>query len=231
MIEVGGGIVFGVTVGIIAIYCIKRMIYDGILVVTLMVIFTYSIYILAQFSTFKISGIVSLAIFALYMNAFGKAWLSGETEAYVSTFWSYLVFVAQTSIFMIAGVMVGSTIVHLHLNFDTIDLMNELLVSIIIYLFAVAARFLSISIFYKYLKNLGEGMTWKEVILITFAGLKGAIGVALAMLIYKSQEISQITSYLIMIHVTANSIITYIIHGTSAGLMVKLLGLSSLKKV
>ena len=34
-----------------------------------------------------------------------------------------------------------------------------------------------------------------------------------------------------MIHVTANSIITFIIHGTSAGLMVKLLGLSSLKKV
>ena len=47
MIEVGGGIIFGVAVGMVAVYCIKRMIYDGILVVTLMVIFTYSIYLLA----------------------------------------------------------------------------------------------------------------------------------------------------------------------------------------
>ena len=59
-----------------------------------------------------------------------------------------------------------------------------------IYLFAVVARFLSIGVFFKYLRNLGEGMTMKEVILITFAGLKGAIGIALAMLIYKSQEIA-----------------------------------------
>lgn len=34
-----------------------------------------------------------------------------------------------------------------------------------------------------------------------------------------------------MIHVTANSIITFIIHGTSVGLLVKVLGLSSIKKV
>lgn len=67
----------GVAVGLIAVYCIKRMIYDGILVVTLMVIFTYSIYLFAEFSTYKISGITSVAVFALYMNAFGKTWLFG----------------------------------------------------------------------------------------------------------------------------------------------------------
>ena len=75
--EVFGGIVFGVIVGAVAVYCIKRMIYDGILVVALMVIFTYSIYMVAEFSTLSISGIISLAVFALYMNAFGKTWLFG----------------------------------------------------------------------------------------------------------------------------------------------------------
>lgn len=93
VIEVGGGVLLGVTVGLVAVYCIKRMIYDGILVVTLMVIFTYSIYLFAEFSAFRISGITSLAVFALYMNAFGKTWLFGETEEFVTSFWSYLVFV------------------------------------------------------------------------------------------------------------------------------------------
>jgi NhaP-type Na+/H+ or K+/H+ antiporter len=72
-----GGIAFGVIAGAIAVYCIKRMIYDGPLVVTLLVIFCYSIYLIAEYSTFRISGIISLSVFSLYMNAFGKTWLFG----------------------------------------------------------------------------------------------------------------------------------------------------------
>ena len=122
IIEVGGGVILGVTFGLVAVYCIKRMIYDGILVVTIMVIFTYTIYLLAEFSTFKVSGIVSLAVFALYMNAFGKTRIFGETQEYVESFWSYLVFVAETNIFIIAGVMVGSTLMHLHFNSTVINI-------------------------------------------------------------------------------------------------------------
>jgi hypothetical protein len=53
------------------------MIYDGPLVVTLLVIFCYSIYLTAEYSGFRISGIISLTVFSLYMNAFGKTWLFG----------------------------------------------------------------------------------------------------------------------------------------------------------
>lgn len=222
---------FGVLVGMVAVYCIKRMIYDGILVVTLMVIFTYSIYLLAEFSTLPISGIVSLAVFALYMNGFGKPWLMGETLEIVDSFWSYLVFVGETNIFMIAGVMVGTTLHKLHIKSAEINVYTEMLSSLYIYLFTVVARFFSIAVFIRYLRNLAEGLNLKETILITFAGLKGAIGVALAMQIYKSEDLGKITSYLILIHVTSNSIITFLIHGTCIGLIVRMLGLSSLKKV
>ena len=108
-----GGIALGVVAGAIAVYCIKRMIYDGPLVVTLIVIFTYSIYLIAEYSNFRISGIISLSVFSLYMNAFGKTWLFGETEEYATSFWNYLVFVAETSIFMIAGVLVGANVIHI----------------------------------------------------------------------------------------------------------------------
>lgn len=77
--EVGGGILVGVILGVVLVYCIKRMIYDGILVAALMIIFTYTIYLGSEFSLLKISGITSLAVFGLYMNAFGKTWLFGET--------------------------------------------------------------------------------------------------------------------------------------------------------
>lgn len=47
IIEIGGGIIVGVVVGAILVYCIKRMIYDGTLVAALTVIFTYTIYLVA----------------------------------------------------------------------------------------------------------------------------------------------------------------------------------------
>lgn len=91
---------------------------------------------------------------------------------------------------MIAGVMVGATMRQLSFGSEEINIYSEMLSSFYIYLFAVLARFTSISVFIKYLRRLGEGLNWKEIILLTVAGLKGAIGIALAMQIFKSKDFS-----------------------------------------
>jgi len=130
---------------------------------------------------------------------------------------------------MIAGVMVGSSM--LHFQSDLFDISNELYITVYIYLFVVFARFASIGMFMKYLKKLGEGLNWREIFALTFTGLKGAIGIALAMQTYRSQDFEHLISYLILMHVTSNSLITLFIHGTTASLLVNLLGISSQKKV
>lgn len=98
---------FGLLFAFFALLCLKRIIYDGVLVVTIMVIFCYTIYLIAEFSELRVSGIVSIVVYALYMNVFGKTIITGEVNKYVNTFWSYIVFVAETSIFLIAGVNIG----------------------------------------------------------------------------------------------------------------------------
>jgi hypothetical protein len=60
---------------------------------------------------------------------------------------------------MIAGVMVGSSM--LHFQSDKFNISNELYITVYIYLFVVFARFASIGVFYKYLKKLGEGLSLK----------------------------------------------------------------------
>lgn len=45
--EIIGGVLYGVIMGAFMVYCIKRMIYDGPLVVSLMIIFSYTIYLTA----------------------------------------------------------------------------------------------------------------------------------------------------------------------------------------
>jgi hypothetical protein len=72
-----GGVLFGLFFAVIALFCMKRIIYDGVLVVTIMVIFCYSIYMIAEFSVLRVSGIVSIVVYALYMNVFGKTIITG----------------------------------------------------------------------------------------------------------------------------------------------------------
>jgi NhaP-type Na+/H+ or K+/H+ antiporter len=78
---------------------------------------------------------------------------------------------------------------------------------------------------------MGDGISWKEIVVLTFAGLKGAIGISLAMLVFKNNKYNGIVSSLIMMHVTCNSLLTLVIHGTTTNLIVKMLGVSSLKRV
>ena len=71
----------------------------------------------------------------------------------------------------------------------------------------------------------------KEVVVLTFAGLKGAIGISLAMQVFKNNHYDHVVSCLIMMHVTANSLLTLFIQGLTTSYIVKILGISSLKKV
>lgn len=148
---------FGALFGFLALLCLKRIIYDGILVVTILVIFNYSIYLIAEFSVLRVSGIVSIVVYALYMNVFGKIIITGEVSKYVDTFWSYIVFVAETSIFIIAGVNIGMQVG----KFTDIIFGDEVWIAIIVYVICIFARLFSITCFFKWLQNLGYGLTMK----------------------------------------------------------------------
>jgi hypothetical protein len=74
-------------------------------------------------------------------------------------------------------------------------------------------------------------MAWSEVVVLTFAGLKGAIGIALAMHVYNNHNYGKIVSGLVLFHVTTNSLITLFVHGIGTNFVVRALGISSLKRV
>lgn len=82
-----------------------------------------------------------------------------------------------------------------------------------------------------YLKNLGDGINWKEVIVLTFAGLKGAIGISLAMHVYENEHFAKTVGSLFLFHIATNSLLTLVIQGISTSFVVKILGVSTIKKV
>ena len=74
------------------------------------------------------------------------------------------------------------------LDFTHIVFGDEVYIAVMIYVVCIFARFVSITCFIKWLQNLGYGMTMKEAFIIAFTGLKGAIGISLAMLVYENHH-------------------------------------------
>ena len=78
--ETFGGFLFGLIFGFVALFFIKRVSYNGVLSVTVMVIFCYTIYMVMEFTVIKVSGIIALVTYGIFMGAFGKAYLVGEAS-------------------------------------------------------------------------------------------------------------------------------------------------------
>jgi NhaP-type Na+/H+ or K+/H+ antiporter len=49
----------------------------------------------------------------------------------------------------------------------------------------MVGRFLAISIFMPWLTRTGYGLAWKEVIVLTYGGIRGAVGITFALLVVK----------------------------------------------
>ena len=72
------------------------------------IIFAYLIFYVAE--SIKCSGILALVALGLYMSKTGKTGFSTDSEHAVHYIWGYIGFMAETLIFIFAGVIMGNMI-------------------------------------------------------------------------------------------------------------------------
>jgi NhaP-type Na+/H+ or K+/H+ antiporter len=221
--------VLGILFAIVSTYWIRRIFNDGILVVNITIISCYMVYFIAENVDIgiKVSGIIALVSLGLYMAAFGKTRISSEVDSYVEGFWSYAVFCAETIIFVLAGILVGTKVFTIASHITEDDLYKLL----ILYVCMVFARFISIAFFMRVLPHLGYGLTWKEVYVLTYGGLRGAIGISFSLIVFNDSDYSKQLRDIILFDMAGNVILTLLVNGTTTGPFVRLLGLSSDTKI
>ena len=82
-------------------------------------------------------------------------------------------------------------------------------------------RGLIILLFFPILKRMGYGLTWKEGLIMMFGGLRGAMGLALAMLVALESGINPVVKSLVSIHTSGIVIMTLMINGMTTGFLYK----------
>lgn len=69
-------------------------------------------------------------------------------------------------------------------------------------------------------------MNFHQVILVAYAGLRGAVGLSLALIVAVDEKLPKYTRDVILLHVAGVALLTLLINATTTGWLVRKLGLS-----
>lgn len=107
-----GGLLLGIIGGITSSYLIKEFKTDPILSLNISFCSCFIVFFIAENVNIgiKVSGILALVGMGLYMAAFGKTRISIESKETIHSFWRYIIFVAETTIFVMSGIIIGGKV-------------------------------------------------------------------------------------------------------------------------
>jgi NhaP-type Na+/H+ or K+/H+ antiporter len=94
-----------------------------------------------------------------------------------------------------------------------------------LYVCMMVARFLSIVVFMPALKRSGYGLTMKDVYVLTYGGLRGAVGIAFSLIIASNNNFSQKFRQVVLFNMAGCAFLTLVINAPTAGFVIRKLGL------
>ncbi|EGR30581.1 sodium hydrogen exchanger family protein, putative [Ichthyophthirius multifiliis] len=237
-----GGALLGIFIGLIASFWIGRIHNDAILTVNVTFIAAYLCFFIAENVDLgiQISGIMALVSLGLFMSIFGKTKISIEEEKTVHIFWKYVVYAAESIIFLLAGIIVGIRVLN-NLNNESFSngqdqytiIQQDYFKLFGLYICMILSRFGSIALVMKWLRKWGYGLSWKDVYVLTYGGLRGAIGISFALIVANdyTDAYSQKFRDIVLFDMAGNALLTLIINSTTAGVLIKSLGLCVISNV
>lgn len=166
------------------------------------------------------SGILGIVVLGLYMTNKGKTRISVESEEMMHNLWSYIGFAAETAIFLLSGLIMS---IELHDFVTWFHVWKLLCLYVILHLI----RFCGILLLMPLMNLSGYPLKFNDCIFLAYAGLRGAVGLALALLLQGNDKISKECSELILFYVAGIVILTLFVNGMTAGKVLVKLGLQT----
>lgn len=168
-----GGVLLGYCMSRLTIWFITRINSEEVIQNSVIILSAYVTFILSQYYM-GISGVIALVTFGLVISYVGRPRLKPQVNAFMEKFWELLTHIANTLVFIMVGVVIA----------EKVDLSwSDLLILLLVYVALNLIRFAMITLFYPVMKRLGYGLTKRESVILTWGGLRGALGMTLALMV------------------------------------------------
>lgn len=168
-----GGIGVGLVIGWIMLKWIKKVFNDAMVEITAVVAAAYVTFYIAE-HFLHVSGVLALVALGLMIGGAGRASISPQVEHFMHEFWELAGYIANCIIFLIVGLVIAER---------TEFTANDFLMLGIVYIGIHVVRAIVIAIHYPFMKKAGYGLPVKDAIVVWYGALRGAIGLALALIV------------------------------------------------
>ena len=213
-----GGILIGVVVGGITINWVRRVFNDALVEISVIIAAAYmTFYVCEHF--FHVSGVLGLVSLGLVMASIGRTRISPEVEHFLHEFWELAAFIANTLIFLIVGVVIALRVVFTG---------NDFLILGIIYVGIHIIRASVIALFFPVMKRTGYGLSRKDSYVLWWGALRGAIGLALALIVANESAIPEEIRNQFLFLTAGIVTLTLLVNATTIGFLVNKLGLTKI---
>ncbi len=216
-VSFGGAIVGGI-IGWLIIRWVKKVFNDALVETSLIVAAAYMTFFIAE-HFFHVSGVLALVAYGLMMASYGKTRISPEVQHFLHEFWEFAAFIANALIFLIVGVVIAERSVFTG---------NDVLLLFIIYIGVFIVRGLIIMVFFPAMKRFGYGLTKKDGIVLWYGALRGAIGLALALIVAGTEAIPKEIRDQFLFFTAGIVTLTLLVNATTVSWVVAKLGLTKL---
>ena len=169
-----GGIGIGAAIGLFTLFLLKKVFNDPLFEITGVIGSAYLTFYIAE--SFHLSGVIGLVTLGLLMAGRGKTRISPEVAHFLHDFWVLAAFLANTLIFIIVGVIISN-----RTNFKLEDFIDLALIYIGIHLIRGL-----IVLSFPVMKRIGYGVSKQDALVLWWGGLRGVIGLAMALIIAES---------------------------------------------
>ena len=216
-----GGIGLGLLTSLIVHQLMKRVINDAIQETTLLLVSCYILFYINE--KLHCSGATSVAVFGIYMSAYGKTSISASVEHEVHLIWQFFTQTIEATAFFVSGVIVG-----LILRKQEIY-SSDVWKFVCLLLYTVVVRAVVILVLFPIMHKIKRTYRWREAAVLSCAGVKGVICIIFGLVVFHSNISQRMRSEVLFLTVSVSTCSIFLSNYTIR-LAVHLLGLSSYSK-
>jgi len=215
------GAAVGALVAAVSLVFIDSLFNDSLIEIALTLALPYLVFHLSE-HVFHASGVVSVVTLALLYAGPGRTRFSPEVMEHLRHFWHTLSFLFNTLIFILVGLVISTRL-------SLADLANWQYLAII-FAGILMIRALVIIALMPVLARIGIGLTREKAIVLTWGGLRGAVSLALALMVATNEALDSQLRDQILFLTAGIVVLTIVINGSSMSFIMARLGLDRLPK-
>jgi Na+/H+ antiporter len=210
-----GGVVVGLLLGFVLSKWIERLFNDPLSEITLTLVLAYSAMVIAE-AMLHVSGVMAVVVAGLYMSAQGKTRVSPEVSHFLHRFWGLLGFIANTLIFLLVGLVIAG-------EGRRATALDIALIAAA-YAGVMGVRFFLTYAFQPLVNRLSEGVSASDSAVISWGGLRGAVSLALGLVVSQNPAIDPETGHQILLVTAGVVFLTILVNGSTIGRLLAKLG-------